>query len=70
MGPLLNETGGLVTQDMEKAETLKAAFASVFPSKSGLQEYQVPETRGNSGARKTCLWWKRIRSGNTSANWT
>lgn len=30
MGPLLNEMGDLVTQDMEKAGELNAAFASVF----------------------------------------
>ncbi|GAB0186669.1 hypothetical protein GRJ2_001132200 [Grus japonensis] len=46
MGPLLNETGNLVTQDMEKAEVLNAAFASVFTSKTGLQEPQGPEMKG------------------------
>ncbi|KAJ7424018.1 rna-directed dna polymerase from mobile element jockey-like [Pitangus sulphuratus] len=45
VGPLLNGTGTLVTQDMEKAEVLNAAFASVFTSKTSLQEFQVPEIR-------------------------
>ncbi|GAB0178261.1 cAMP-dependent protein kinase inhibitor alpha [Grus japonensis] len=34
MGPLQNETGDLVTQDMEKAEVLSDFFASVFTGKS------------------------------------
>ena len=46
VGPLLNGAGALVTQDMEKAEVLNAAFASVFTGKTGLQESQAPETRG------------------------
>ncbi|GAB0204007.1 hypothetical protein GRJ2_002866300 [Grus japonensis] len=46
VGLLLNGAGDLVTQDMEKTEVLNAAFASVFTSKTGLQESQVPETRG------------------------
>ncbi|GAB0208674.1 hypothetical protein GRJ2_003333100 [Grus japonensis] len=45
VGPLLNEAGDLVTQDMEKAEVLNTVFASVFTSKTSLQESQVPETR-------------------------
>lgn len=48
---LLNEMGDLVTHG-ETAEVLKAAFASVFISKTGLQEFQVPETR-----------WKRLEQG-------
>lgn len=30
MGPLLNRTLAMVTQDMEKAEVLNAFFGSVF----------------------------------------
>lgn len=48
MGPLLNEMGDLVTQDMQKAEVLNTLFASVFPSKTSLQECQVPEMRGKA----------------------
>ena len=33
VGPLLNGTGTLVTQDTEKTELLNAAFTSVFASK-------------------------------------
>ncbi|GAB0204443.1 mitochondrial enolase superfamily member 1 [Grus japonensis] len=62
---LLNETGDLVMQDMEKSEVLNVVFALAFTSKTGLQESQAPETRGKSGARKMYPWWKRIRSSNT-----
>jgi len=48
VGPLYNETGDLSTQNMEEAEVLNAAFASVFTSKTSLQESQVPETREKS----------------------
>jgi len=48
---------------MEKAEVPNALFASVFTSKTGLQESQA--SGGNAGARKMYRWWKRIRSGNT-----
>ena len=66
VGPLLNEAGDLVTQDMEKAEVLNAFFASVFTSKTGLQESLAPETRGKGCSKEDVfLGWKRIRSGNT-----
>ncbi|GAB0179566.1 mitochondrial enolase superfamily member 1 [Grus japonensis] len=48
VGPLLNRTGDLVTQDVEKAVVLNAFFASAFASKIGLQESQVPETKGSA----------------------
>lgn len=37
---------GLVTGDTDKDEVLKATFTSDFTGKSGLQQSQVPETRG------------------------
>lgn len=40
MSLLLNETEYLVTQDSEEAAVLNAFFASVFTSKSGLQQSQ------------------------------
>lgn len=40
--PLLNKTGDLITQDMEKVEIPNVTFVSVFTSKTGLQESQVP----------------------------
>jgi len=43
VGPLLNEAGVLVMEDSEKAELLKAFFASVFSAKAGPQESQAPE---------------------------
>ncbi|GAB0209797.1 mitochondrial enolase superfamily member 1 [Grus japonensis] len=43
VGPLQNETGDLVTQDMEKAEVLNDFFASVFTSKGSSHTAQVTE---------------------------
>lgn len=63
LGPLLNETGGLVTQDTEEAEVMNASFASVFTNETSLREFRVPETGGKCGASKVYPWWKRIRSG-------
>jgi len=45
VGPLLNETGVLVTEDTEKAELMNAFFASVFSAKTGPQESQALEVR-------------------------
>ena len=45
VGPLLNEVGVIVTEDVEKAELLNAAFASVLSSKAGPQESQAMEVR-------------------------
>ncbi|GAB0183823.1 mitochondrial enolase superfamily member 1 [Grus japonensis] len=45
VGPLQNETGDLVTQDMEKAEVLNDFFASVFTGKSLSHAAQVTEGR-------------------------
>ncbi|GAB0187691.1 hypothetical protein GRJ2_001234400 [Grus japonensis] len=45
VGPLRNETGDLVTQDMEKAEVLNDFFASVFTGKSLSHTAQVTEGR-------------------------
>ena len=42
MDLLLNGAGALVTQDMQKAEVLKATFTSVFTNKTGLQKSQRP----------------------------
>ncbi|GAB0191324.1 mitochondrial enolase superfamily member 1 [Grus japonensis] len=44
-GPLWNETGDLVTQDMEKAEVLNDFFASVFTGKSLSHTAWVTEGR-------------------------
>ncbi|GAB0179904.1 hypothetical protein GRJ2_000455700 [Grus japonensis] len=46
VGPLQNETGHLVTPDMEKAEVLNDFFASVFTGKSLSHTTQVAEGRG------------------------
>ncbi|PKU47983.1 rna-directed dna polymerase from mobile element jockey-like [Limosa lapponica baueri] len=43
VGPLLNETGAMVTEDAEKAELLNVAFASVFTVQASPQEYQTLE---------------------------
>lgn len=48
---LLNGAKGLETKDTEKAEILSAFFALVFTGAIYLQECQVLETVGMSGAR-------------------
>ncbi|GAB0209907.1 hypothetical protein GRJ2_003456400 [Grus japonensis] len=50
VGPLRNETGDLVTQDMEKAEVLNDFFASVFTGKSLSHTAQVTEGRDGENA--------------------
>ncbi|GAB0185492.1 hypothetical protein GRJ2_001014500 [Grus japonensis] len=46
VGPLRNETGDLVTQDMEKAEVLNDFFASVFTGKCLSHTAWVTEGKG------------------------
>ncbi|GAB0177802.1 mitochondrial enolase superfamily member 1 [Grus japonensis] len=46
VGPLQNEMGDLVTQDMEKAEVLNDFFASVFTGKSLSHTAHVAEGKG------------------------
>ncbi|GAB0207751.1 mitochondrial enolase superfamily member 1 [Grus japonensis] len=46
VGPLRNETGDLVAQDMEKAEVLDDFFASVFTGKCLSHTAQVTEGKG------------------------
>ncbi|GAB0210181.1 mitochondrial enolase superfamily member 1 [Grus japonensis] len=46
VGPLWNEMGDLVTQDMEKAEVLNDFFASVFTGKCLSHTTQVTEGKG------------------------
>ncbi|GAB0190131.1 hypothetical protein GRJ2_001478400 [Grus japonensis] len=46
VGPLWNETGNLVTQDMEKAEVLNDFFASVFTDKCSSHTAQVAGGKG------------------------
>ena len=41
MNPLFNKMGDLVTQDMEKAKVLSAAFVSVFSNKTSHQESEI-----------------------------
>ncbi|GAB0178377.1 mitochondrial enolase superfamily member 1 [Grus japonensis] len=51
VGPLRNETGDLVTQDMEKAEVLNDFFASIFTGKSLSHTAQVTEGRDWENAK-------------------
>ncbi|GAB0193934.1 mitochondrial enolase superfamily member 1 [Grus japonensis] len=46
VGPLRNETGDLVTWDMEKAEILNDFFASVFAGKCSSPTAQASEGKG------------------------
>ena len=43
VSPLLSEVSALVTGDTEKAEVLNSFFASVFNTKTSLQEFQTLE---------------------------
>lgn len=58
---LRNGTKGLEAKDTERAKIFNAFFALVFTGEIYLQECWVPETVWMSGARTTCLQWKRIR---------
>ncbi|CAM4575936.1 unnamed protein product [Lepidochelys kempii] len=51
MGPLLNEGGNLVTEDMEKANVLNAFFASVFTNKVSSQTAALGSTAWGGGDR-------------------
>ncbi|KAK4827438.1 hypothetical protein QYF61_017995 [Mycteria americana] len=61
VGPLLNETGHLVTQGMEKAEVLNVFFIPVFSSKTGLQESQASETRGKGWSKEDVLLVEKVQ---------
>ena len=68
VGLLLSREGDLLTLDVGKAKVLNAFFASVFTMKIRNPEPWRPE--GKSEAKRAYPRWKRIRSGNTEANWT
>ncbi|GAB0206425.1 mitochondrial enolase superfamily member 1 [Grus japonensis] len=61
VGPLRNETGDLVTQDMEKAEVLSDFFASVFTGKSLSHTAQVAEGRDWENAELPTVGEDQVR---------
>ncbi|GAB0185602.1 mitochondrial enolase superfamily member 1 [Grus japonensis] len=62
VGPLQNETGDLVTQDMEKAEVLNDFFTSVFTGKCGLTHTaQVTEGRDWENAEPPTVGEDQVR---------
>ncbi|GAB0190424.1 hypothetical protein GRJ2_001507700 [Grus japonensis] len=61
VGPLQNETGDLVTQDMEKAEVLNDFFASVFTGKCLSHAAQVTEGRDWENAEPTTVGEDQVR---------
>ncbi|GAB0209810.1 mitochondrial enolase superfamily member 1 [Grus japonensis] len=61
VGPLQNETGDLVTQDMEKAEVLNDFFASVFTSKCLSHTAQVTEGRDWENAEPPTVEEDQVR---------
>ncbi|GAB0187062.1 mitochondrial enolase superfamily member 1 [Grus japonensis] len=61
VGSLWNETGDLVTQDMEKAEVLNDFFASVFTGKSLSHTAQVTEGRDWENAEPPTVGEDQVR---------
>ncbi|GAB0207806.1 hypothetical protein GRJ2_003246300 [Grus japonensis] len=61
VGPLRNEMGDLVTQDMEKAEVLNDFFASVFTSKCLSHTAQVTEGRDWENAELPTVGEDQVR---------
>ncbi|GAB0209787.1 mitochondrial enolase superfamily member 1 [Grus japonensis] len=61
VGPLWNETGDLVTQDMEKAEVLNDFFASVFTSKCLSHTARVTEGRDWENAEPPTVEEDQVR---------
>ncbi|GAB0186861.1 mitochondrial enolase superfamily member 1 [Grus japonensis] len=61
VGPLWNETGDLVTQDMEKAEVLNDFFASVFTGKCLSHTAQVTEGRDWENAEPPTVGEDQVR---------
>ncbi|GAB0185675.1 mitochondrial enolase superfamily member 1 [Grus japonensis] len=61
VGPLRNETGDLVTQDVEKAEVLNDFFASVFTGKCLSHTAQVAEGRDWENAEPPTVGEDQVR---------
>ncbi|GAB0202681.1 mitochondrial enolase superfamily member 1 [Grus japonensis] len=61
VGPLWNETGDLVTQDMEKAEVLNDFFASVSTGKCSSHTAQVTEGRDWENAEPPTVGEDQVR---------
>ncbi|GAB0204607.1 mitochondrial enolase superfamily member 1 [Grus japonensis] len=61
VGPLRNETGDLVTQDVEKAEVLNDLFASVFTGKCLSHTAQVTEGRDWEDAEPPTVGEDQVR---------
>ncbi|GAB0206762.1 mitochondrial enolase superfamily member 1 [Grus japonensis] len=61
VGPFRNETGDLVTQDMEKAEVLNDFFASVFTSKCSSHTAQVIEGRDGENEEPPTVGEDQVR---------
>ncbi|GAB0206541.1 mitochondrial enolase superfamily member 1 [Grus japonensis] len=61
VGPLRNETGDLVPQDMEKAEVLSDFFASVFTGKCLSHTAQVAEGRDWENAEPPTVGEDQVR---------
>ncbi|GAB0178198.1 mitochondrial enolase superfamily member 1 [Grus japonensis] len=61
VGPLWNEMGDLVTQDMEKAEVLNDFFASVFTGKCLSHTAQVTEGRDWENAEPRTVGEDQVR---------
>jgi len=61
VGPLLNKTGGLVTQDTEEAEVVNVSFLpQSLLTRLAFRNHKSQRPEGKAGARNMYSWWKRF----------
>lgn len=53
VGLLMNGTGELVMDDVEKIKVLNVFSVSAFTNKAGVWKYQAPETEGKVWSKDT-----------------
>lgn len=61
MGAFRKGMGDLVTQDMEKVETLRDGFASIFTGSSSVHTAHTAQAKAGPGRMKNHPLWEEIR---------